>query len=209
MELLDRIQSLAAIDAFDPAAYASALVAELSPASTIAELEQRDAQLARALAEIDDTAARIMRIRLEHAANEVAVQTRRVFAQTIVTYAGKLDLLLDRVRGARIAEPDRFVDAARATLAIRDQLRGAALALIGELATAAIPDADRQARDVQLDDAARKQWSRVRRDLEVIARDPARILVAPMAKRVAAWPEQLDDPPAQPEVSFADLIELD
>lgn len=209
MELLDRIQSLAAIDAFDPAAYASALAAELAPASTIAELEQRDAQLARALAEIDDTAARIMRIRLEHDANEVPVQTRRMFAQTIVTYAGKLDLLEDRVRGARIAEPRRFVEAARATLAVRDQLRDAALARIRELAAAAIPDADRHARDVQLDDAARKQWSRVRRDLEVLAQDPDRILVAPMAKRAAAWPEQLDEPPAQPEVSFADLIELD
>jgi hypothetical protein len=101
------------------------------------------------------------------------------------------------------------VDAARATLALREALRGEVLALIRERATAAIPDADRCARDRHLGEAQRKRWSAARRDLEVIAGDPTRILAAPMAARLAAWPEQLDEPAPEPEVSFADMIELD
>lgn len=207
--LLDRIQTLAAIEAFDPASYEPELA--FGPAATIAELEQRDAQLTHALVEIDDTMGRFMRIRLDHAADAMAAPTRRVFASTIATYAGKLDLLEDRVRSTRVAEPivQAVLGAARATLELREALRHSVLAQIQQLAAQSIPDADRHARDPHLDDAQRKKWSQVRRDLEVLAVEPDRIAVAPMAKRIAAWPEQLDEPAAQPEVSFADLIELD
>jgi hypothetical protein len=211
MDSLDHIQTLAAIEAFDPASYATELASAVGPAATLGELEQRDAQLTRALVEIDDTMARVMRIRLEHAADAMAAQTRRVFASTIASYAGKLDLLEDRVRSTRVAEPvvQAILAAARATLELRDALRGSVLTLVQTLAAAAIPDADRQARDPQLDDAQRKKWSQVRRDLEVLAVDPERIRVAPMAARIAAWPEQLDEPAAKPEVTFADMIEID
>lgn len=206
--LLDRIQTLAAIEAFDPASYE---VAAFGPAATIAELEQRDAQLTQALVEIDDTMGRFMRIRLEHVADAMPAPTRRVFASTIANYAGKLAMLEDRVRSTRVAESivQAVLGAARSTLDVREALRGTVLAQIQQLAARAIPDADRNARDPQLDDAQRKKWSQVRRDLEVLAAQPDRIAVAPMAKRIAAWPEQLDEPAAQPEVSFADMIELD
>ncbi|MFT3694072.1 MAG: hypothetical protein QM831_13090 [Kofleriaceae bacterium] len=211
MELLDRIQTLAAIEAFDRDAYAQQLAAEFGPASTIQALEQRDAELVRTLGEIEDVTARVMRIRLEHVANEMPVQTRRVFASTIASYADKLETLEDRVRSTRVSEAviAAVMTAAAASLELRDALRTSALTLIQNLAQAAIPDADRNARDVQLDEAQRKKWSQVRRDLEVLAVDPDRIRVATMAKRIAAWPEQLDEPPEKPDVTFADMIELD
>jgi len=83
------------------------------------------------------------------------------------------------------------------------------LSAIRELATAAIPAADQRARDRDLDDVQRKRWSAARRDLEAIADEPERILAAPFATRIAAWPEQLDEPAPKPEPTLAELIELD
>ena len=215
--MLDRIHSLASIAELEaePGAFASALAEQLP-----GDLEARDAALAAALRQIDDAAARVMRILLDHALADdtsLAAPTRKVFASTITSYAGKLKLLEHRVRElaarARAADPDAVAraagGAARRALALHDAVRGPVLALIHDLATAAIPDADRRARDRDLDERARKRWSAVRRDLEAIAEAPERVLAAPMAARVAAWPEQLDQPAPKPEPTLAELIELD
>jgi hypothetical protein len=214
---LDRVHSLPSIAALeaDPSAYATALAAELP-----AELEARDAALAGALRHVDDTATRVMRILLDHALagdTSIAAPTRKVFASTVTGYAGNVALLEERVRDlaarGRAADPEAVAraagDAARRTLALRAAVRDHVLALIREHATAAIPDADRRARDRELDERARKRWSAVRRDLEAIAEEPERVLAAPWAARVAAWPEQLDEPAPKPEPTLAELIELD
>ena len=215
--MLDRIQSLASIAVLeaDPGAFARVLAAQLP-----ADLEARDAALATALRHTDDAASRVMRVLLEHALaddSSLAPPTRKVFVSTITSYIDRLDLLAQRVRElaarGRASDPDAVAravtDAARRTLALREAVRGPVLELVRELATAAIPDADRRARDRDLDDRARKRWSAVRRDLEAIAEAPERVLAAPMADRVAAWPEQLDEPAPKPEPTLAELIELD
>ena len=220
--LLDQVQSVAKIEALeaDPVTYAAALGNELSPAATIAELETRDTRLSTALAAIDHLTARAMRILLEHALADdatIAAPTRAVFSQTVMSYEGKLDLLAQRTRdiaargGSRDPDgiADRVTESARRVLALREAVATGVLALIKDLATASIPEADRQARDKRLEDAPRKRWSAVRRDLEVLAEEPGRIQVAPMAARVAAWPEQIDEPDPEKEVTFADLIEMD
>jgi len=218
--LLDQAQSLAAIDALDPAAHARELAAELPPAGTLADLEARDAQLATAVASIEAAITRVMRIRLDHALaadTSIAAPTRRVFAQTIASYTGKLDLLDQRARdvaanaGARdpAAVAVLVTDAAAATLELRDALHAGVLALVSDLARASIPDADRCARDRTRADAERKRWSAARRELEALAADPTRIASAAWTARVAAFPEQLDEPAPEPEPSLADLIELD
>lgn len=221
-DILVRVQSLATIEALaaSPSRFADQLATELAPATTIADLEARDAQLIAALGEIDELATRVMRIRLEHAlANDssIAAPTRRVFAATVANYATDLGLLSQRVRdvaargGSR--DPDDtaalVVEAARSTLALRDEVRAGVLELIRRLATASIAEADRQARDPDLAEPLRKRWSAVRRDLEVLVSEPAQIVAAPMAKRLAAWPEQLDEPAPKPEPTLAELIELD
>jgi hypothetical protein len=220
--ILDQVQSIARIDALaaDPDSYAEQLAAELPSAATLPELDARDAQLAAALTQIDTMIARAMRIRLEHALateNSIGPPTRMVFAQTVVSYAGKLDVLASRARdvaargGARDADQvaELVTDAARSVLALRDALRDGVLALIVRLATAAMPDADRTARNRKLDDAVRKRWSAARRDLEAIAANPEAVAAAPMATRLAAWPEQIDEPEPEKEPSIADLLELD
>jgi hypothetical protein len=218
--LLDQAQSLAAIDALDPARHASELASELPAAATLAELEARDAQLAAAITSIEAAVTRVMRIRLDHALaadTSLAAPTRRVFAQTIASYAGKLDLLELRTRDVAARggahDPDAIAAlvgaAARATLELREALHAGVLALIRELATASVPDADRGARDRARPDPERKRWSAARRELEALAADPTRIASAPWAARIAALPEQLDEPAPQPEPSLADLLELD
>jgi hypothetical protein len=220
--ILDQACSLARIAALeaDPAVYVDQLAAELPGAATLAELEARDAAAVAALGQIDALIARAMRIRLDHALasdTSIGAPTRSVFASTITGYAGRLSLLEQRARDValrgRAADPDlvaeSVVEAARAALALRAALRTGVLALIGDVARAAIPEADRRARDRGLDEPVRRRWSAARRDLEAVAADPERVLTAPMAARLGALPDQLDEPEPGREVSFADLLELD
>lgn len=218
--MLDQVYALAKLEAFEPAAYLDQLAAELGAPATLDELATRDATWIAALAAIDTMIPRAMKVRLDQAlALEASLPavTRNVFATTIVQYANRLDVLGQRVHdvaargGARHPGDvaDAVLDAARAVLGLRETLRSGVLELIRDRAAASVVDADRRARDRALDDAPRKQWSRARRDLEALAADPSRVLAGAMAARMAAHPEQLDDAPAGPELSFADLIELD
>jgi hypothetical protein len=145
---LDHVQSLAAIEALVPEAYAAEVAARLPD-----EGEARDAALAAALAHIEATSARIMRIRLDHALaadTSIGAPMRRVFAQTVVAYVADLDLLarraLDVAARGGAGDPagvaQLVVDAARATLVLRDALRRPVLALVRERAEAALADAE-------------------------------------------------------------------
>ncbi|MEO8845008.1 MAG: hypothetical protein ABI591_22520 [Kofleriaceae bacterium] len=217
---LDQVYSVAHLEAFEPGAYLDQLAAELGSPATLDELAARDAMSIAALAAIDTMIARAMKLRLDQAlALEASVPavTRNVFATTIIQYASRLELLGQRVHdvAARGGAPhpgdvaDAVLDAARAVLGLRETLRAGVLELIRERAAASVAEADHRARDRALDDAKRKQWSRMRRDLEALAADPSGVFAGPSRARLAAYPEQLDDAPAEPELSFADLIELD
>ncbi|TMQ10887.1 MAG: hypothetical protein E6J90_25580 [Deltaproteobacteria bacterium] len=213
---LPRIEALAA----EPGVYAERLGEELPSAATLAELEARDAALAGALGRIDPMIVRAMRIRLDHALaadTSIGAPTRSVFAATIVGYAGRLPVLAERARDVAVrgqaGDPDAVaqavIDAARAVLDLRDGLRAGVLALIRALAEAAVPDADRRARDRQRDDAERRRWSAMRRELDAVTADPDRVAGAAMAARLAAHAAQLDEPEPGTEVTRADLLEID
>jgi hypothetical protein len=217
--LLDRVQSLAAVEGVDAAAFTDELRAELPATTTLADLETRDGTLSAALAAIDAFAARAMRIRMEHALASdpsIAAPTQRVFAQTVTQYEGRLGILEQRAldvatRGGASdarASASNVVECARATLGLRDELRAAVLALVRELAIPAVAHADACARDRNRGEPERKKWSAARRELDVLVIDPARI-TTPWAGRIASWPEQLDEPAAEPPMSIADLIEID
>jgi len=220
--LLDQIHSLARLEALEaePGAYAERLAAEIPAAATLGELEVCDAILARALGRIDAMIARAMKIRLDHALAadaSIGTPTRSVFSSTIIGYADKLPLIEQRARDVAArggaADPDRIaeavLEAARAVLGFREAVRAGVLILIHMHAQAAAPDADRRARDRNLDDFTRRRWSAARRDLEAVAADPERVLIAPMPARLGALPDQLDEPLPERELSFADLLELD
>jgi hypothetical protein len=217
---LDRAHSLTQLEAIDPAAVLADLEAETPTASSIQELEARDAFLAAALDAFDAITIRAMKVRLEFAlANDgsIGAPTRAVFAQTIVNYADNIALLAERAREVaargRSPAPDHVADlvagAARASLDLRAALRDGVLDLVRRVAKDSVLVADKQARTGTLDETVRKRWSAVRRDLETIVTQPAAIAVAPMAKRVAAWPDQLDEPEPAREATLAELIEID
>ncbi|HEY4239546.1 MAG TPA: hypothetical protein VGM88_07005 [Kofleriaceae bacterium] len=219
--LLDRVQSpqQAAELAEAPHAVADALAEELAPATTRDDLAARDAQLGAALAGIDALAERVARVRLEHAlAHEpsIAAPTRRVFASTVIRYEHALDTLASRAHdvaergGARdpSAVAAIVVDECTFALSLRRSVREGVVALIAKLAAASVAAADAAARDRKLDDVARKAWSALRRELEATAADPERVR-APIATRLASWPEQLDEPDPAAEPKLADLLELD
>jgi hypothetical protein len=218
--VLDQVSSLAHLDAFDPPSYAEQLAAEVPPAQALAELEARDALLADALAQLDAMIARAMRLCLEHALaadTSLGPPTRKVFATTVVRYASDLGLLAQRVRDlaarGRAPDPDAVADAvvgaARRVLDLRAQARAGVLALIRELAAASVVEADRRARERSQGEPTRRRWSAARRELEAVAADPARVTAAPWSARLAAFPDQLDEPAPEREVTFTEMIELD
>ena len=220
-DLLDRVHSLeqlAGLEA-EPGAVIERLRSELPPATSLSDLEARDATLSSLVNAIDVMCARAMRVRLEHvlaADTSIGPPTRKVFASTVTGYADNLSLLAERARDiaerGRAVDPEAVADvivtAARSVLDLRATLRADVLAMIRELAKTTIPDADRRARDRKLPDLERKRWSAVRRDLEAVTADPDRMLVAPMATRLAALPVELDEPAPEPEPGFKDLLEL-
>jgi hypothetical protein len=197
MTLLDRAHSLARIDALDLDAYR----AELDAVG-----DDFDAPYADALVQIDALASRAMRFLIDDVG--LAPPTRNVFASTIAMYADRLELLAQRVHSAAPHAVDAVLAAATRALALRDVLREIVLALVATRATDAIPVADRKARDRDLDERARRRWSAMRRDREALVAHPA-LIATPLDKRLAALPDQLDEPEPEPEKSFADMIEMD
>lgn len=221
-QLLDRAHSRAQLDALaaDAGAVAEALAQTIGPAATIADLEARDALFRQTIAEIDAVVSRAMRVFMDHALADdtsIASQTRNVFASTVIRYAHELSLLGQRARdaaergGARAPDhvADLVVTAAQDALALGEAVAGPVLALASQLATASVAEVNRYARDRTRSDAERKKWSAARRDLEAIAAQPVLLRTAPVAARMAALEELIDEGEPEPEVSFADMIELD
>jgi len=221
-DVLDRVHSLASLDvlAAEPGVVAARLAADLPTITSLPELEARDATLVDLLGGIDAMIARAMRLRLDHALHadsSIGAPTRSVFASTIVGYANQLPLLAQRARDlaarGRAPDPDAIADlvvgAAHAVLELRAAIRSDVLAMIRQLAATAVPEADQRARDRTRSEPERRRWSAARRDLEAVAADPARVLAAPTTARLAALPVELDEPAAEPEPTFKDLLELD
>ena len=221
--ILDQVQSLPQLAAFeaDLHVHAETLAGELGDApESRDELAARDDRLRDELARIDAMAERVMRIRREHALAEdtaIATPTRKVFASTITSYDGRLEILEARARDVASRGgsmnpsdiADRVVEAARATLAVRAQLRDGVLALAAKLAEASASFADIRARDRRDDEKSRRAWSALRRELEATAARPSRVAEASLAARLATWPDRLDDPDPSTEPTCADMIELD
>lgn len=218
-ELLDAVQSLAQIEAFDGERYAARLVEELDGgAVTLASLEATDDALRAALAAVDGFAARCMRVRLDHVLagdTSVAPPLRKVLSGTVTNYAADLDLLRDRVLSVAVrVDPggaqetaDRVVATARRVLEDRAALHDRVLAVAQELASARIPAARKEARDRHREEPVRRRWTAALRDLEQVVERPARVLDARWGERVAAVvgpDEPIEEPP---EPTLGELIE--
>lgn len=221
-QLLDEVQRLAQIDAFDPAAFSHQLRDELAgePAATLDDLAARDDLLRGVAHAIDGFAQRCMRVRLEHLlADDRALQPpfRAYLAARFADYAADLAPLHDRVAStAARTDParahslaDAVVDAARTTLTLRDHLRADLFAFAATLSLASVPAALAAARDVYAPDATRLAWSAARRVLESTAANPAQLADTPWSTRLKAQPPFLDEIDQQPAHTREELIELD
>jgi hypothetical protein len=219
---LDRVHSAAGIEALEaePDGFARELAAELPAGTAPSVIAACDAAFAAALQRIDDTIARVMRIQLDRvlaADTSIPTPTRKVFAATIINYANRLPLLGDRVRdvaaraGAANADAiaESVVDAAETTLALRVAVAVPVLELVRTRAREALPEIERLARDRTRDDAERMRHSALRRELEALVAAPDRVLAGALPERLKGWPDLVDEPPAEAEVTFADMIELD
>jgi hypothetical protein len=221
-QLLEDVYSHARLEAFSAVTYGERLRDELAALGngSLAELEAADAALRDALSALHAFAGRVMRLHLERALADdraLPVATRKVFATTVLAYAGDLRLLRERAAdAARRADPgaaERVGEAvaacARATLELHQQLGQHVFALAAARAAAAVAPAERAARDRTLDDNTRMRWSAVRRDQHALAAQPQRLAEAALSDRVAALAPQLDEPEPEPELSRAQLLELD
>jgi hypothetical protein len=218
-QLLDAVQSLVQIDSFDPDAYAERLAAELAGrVEAVSTLETRDDDLRTALTAIDTYVARCMRIQLDHVLasdSSVATPLRKVLAGTVTSYADDLGVLRQRVLSvamrvdARRADDtaDAVVAIARRVLDDRHGLYERVLGVARALATAAIPIARQAARDRNREDAVRLRWTAVRRDLELVAEDPARIIAARLTDRLKTLVVPEEPVEEAPELTRGELIE--
>ncbi len=218
-QLLDAVQSLVQIDSFDPDAYAERLAAELAGrVEAVATLETRDDGLRAALTAIDTYVSRCMRIRLDHVLagdSSVATPLRKVLAGTVTSYADDLEVLRQRVLSvamrvdARRADDtaDAVVAIARRVLDDRHALYERVLAIARALATAAVPIARQAARDRNREDAVRLRWTAVRRDLELVVEDPARIIPARLTDRLKTLVVPEEPVEEAPELTRGELIE--
>lgn len=220
-QLLDEVNRLVQLEEFPIEGYVQRLASELGgeAVDSLPALEARDAGLRRALAAIDAFAPRAMRVRLDHAlAADTSIQRpfRLYLTSAIGSYAGDLELLRRRVaeaagrvdpRGAA-ATADLVVDCADRTLALHAALRAEVLGLARALAEVTIPVAFAAARDRRREDAERTRWSAVRRDLELVVANPARLLEGDLAARCKALPQELEPADEPPEPTRGELIEL-
>ena len=134
--------------------------------------------------------------------------TRSVFSTTIVAYVDRLDVLAQRVQGVSPGAEHEVLAAARRALSIREAFREVELELVRARASSAIADADRSARDRNLDERTRRRFSALRRDREMLAARPE-LIATPLEGRLAKLPDQLDEPEPEIEKTFADMFEMD
>jgi len=220
-DVLDRVHSLATLEALEaePGGVAARLAADLPVIASLSELEARDAMLVDLLGQIDAMIARAMRFKLDHAlaadssiARRPAACSRRRSSATRTGCRCSRNARATSRRGAarriRTRSPTSSSRGARGPRAPRGdpsrRARGDPPARDRGGSRGRPPRARSQALR-----ARAPALECARRDLEAVAADPERVLAAPTAARLAALPDELDEPAAEPEPTFKDLLELD
>lgn len=221
-QLLDEVQRLPQVEAFDPDGFLAQLRAEIAAetVTTVDDLALRDGVLRGVLAAIDGFAGRCMRIRLDHLLiddRSIGGPFRLWIGNAVATHAGDLAIIHERVAAtvARVhpyaarATADAVLAAAEQVVAVRATLRAGLFAFARELAAAFLPTALAAARDVWSPEPVRLRWSAARRVLAQIAAHPALIAEAGFEAHLAAQPKLLDEVDQQPQFTREELIELD
>jgi len=219
-QLLDEVHTAAGLARFSIDAFARAVAdARADDPRDLEGLSATDAALRGHLPAIDAFTARVMKIALDVAlADDTALAPafHTNLAATILRYHDDRDLLRERVAAAAgragptvaAAVADHAVEAAAGAFALRAALYDAVVAVARVWAAAALPVAIAGARDRRGDDSSRARWSVVEQELTALATEPARLVAAPWASRLASF-TPVDHQVIEPEPSFGSLIELD
>lgn len=196
LECLDQVQSLDALNRFEPADFAQALARDIGPPpaaaisdgpALVSQVGARLDALHQALLAIEAFTRRIMGIRLLHGlvSEPVQPQLRTLLSTTILSYAGDLTLLARRLdRMVPVSAIDTILAAAEAVLALRHELQLAAFALAQRLATELLPPLARAAGSPLLAEAQRTRLRQAGWDLHSIAQAPEQLLATPFEVRL-------------------------
>lgn len=214
LELLDRVQHLHELTAFDPSRFTTALGAELgSGDETLPTLVAQLDGLRGGLAAVDAFTRKAMGIRLTHllATAHVAPQFRTLLATTVVSYAADTSLLRKRLGGSVPPELiDEIVATADWVLTLRQALRTGIFAHTQRLATAQRPWVEKASRDRSLPDPERLRLRLAVVDLELLSVEPERLAAAAFDERLKSHPLPEEAPLAEErdDQRFS-LIEID
>jgi hypothetical protein len=214
--MLDHVQTLPQLEAFDAQAYLQEAAA-LGPAETLAELGGQLDRLRAALDAVDRFAQKAMAIRLNQlSADPLPPQLRTLLKTTVIAYHGQLDLLRGRVASAlqRIdptmasGATERVMDAAERVLSLHATLRGGLLTLAVRVAGERAQAAQKKGRDRTLPE--RGEWRRALVDLQQVAAHPQRLETGSFAERLKKIPVPEEEPETEStdEKRFS-LIEID
>jgi hypothetical protein len=139
MRLLDSVQHLAELEAFDPGPF----IAALSEASSASEVGGEQGGMPGLFDQIDRFTQKAMRIRLNHVTGAVPPKLATLFATTIVAYEDDPALLRARVvsmlgrvdRSSAASLADQICAAAEKVLAVRASLRRGVAEMVKRQAT--------------------------------------------------------------------------
>jgi hypothetical protein len=212
--MLDEVQTLAQLEAFDPERF---LQLELAPVATPSELGAVLDELRRLLDAVDRFAQKAMAIRLNLlGADPIPREFRLLLKTTVIKYHGQVELLRGRVMAAmaRVDQQQaaevtgRVMDAAERVLELHGRLRGGLLQKAAAVAAAEAPAAEKRGRDRTLPE--RGEWRKAAIDLRQIAADPRHLETASFAERMKKIPTPEEEPEteSQEEKRFS-LIEID
>ncbi|MCS6913071.1 MAG: hypothetical protein RMK29_21260 [Myxococcales bacterium] len=220
LALLDEVQHLFQLQAFQPGPFLAAAAQEAVPRQESLEAVAEVLDALRALLDaVDAFSRKAMGIRLTHllADSPAPPQLRTLVVHTVTAYAGNTDLLRRRLaatlrmeRAAAEALAEAVGAAADEVLALRCQLREGVLAIARQVAQQALPWIIRAGRDRWRPDAERDRLRRARVDLEQVSASPLRIAEASFDSRLRTCP--LPDEEPEPEPQGPDrfsLIEID
>lgn len=200
LRLLDEVQHLAQLEAFDPSLFVAGIGDVATPSSPDLPDVGRELDGVRGLlGEIDRFTQKAMRIRLNHLSDTLPQKLRTLLCSTIVAYEGDLGLLRERVatmlgrldRSTAVGLTDQVCDAAERALALRATLRRDVIELGRRIATSWLPATRRAARDRSQAEDVRQGWGRTRVDLEHIGARGETIETGSSAERLA----RIEPPP--------------
>jgi hypothetical protein len=206
LKILDELQQLAALEAFESPKFLDALAAEVAelPGVSLDEIGRSLDALRALFADVDRFTGKSVHIHIVQSFATVPQQMRALLVGTLVNYAADLALLDQRISPALLrADPSgdtraRLLAVAERVLAMRAELRAGIFALAGRYIAGQLPAVQKASRDRSLDARERERWGQLRIDLEQLTAKPITLEANTFAERMLKIPPPADEPDPDP-----------